>query len=364
MASVTIDHVVKVFPGGVRAVDDVSLEIRDQEFIALLGPSGCGKTTLLRMIAGLEMPTSGVIQIGDRVVNYVPPKDRDVAMVFQNYALYPHWKVKDNITLGLRTRHTPRPVIDERLTDAGALLGVTALFDRMPRQLSGGQQQRVALGRAIVREPKVFLMDEPLSNLDARLRLHMRAELIKLHRRLGTTIIYVTHDQGEAMTMATRVAVMKAGVIHQVDTPLNVYRHPANRYVAAFMGSPEMNFLEATVESEDGSFAVAGNGFRVLLPSERSATLANRAGGRVLLGIRPEELALRPGAGATAALPAVADIVEPIGGRSVVYGVVGDATVVAEVPANDQPKVDEAITFSFDAAKLHAFDLETEEALW
>jgi len=246
MADVTITNVHKFFDG-VHAVNDVSLQIHDREFLVLLGPSGCGKTTLLRMIAGLEAPSAGEIRIGGRLVNFVPPKDRDVAMVFQNYALYPHMDVTDNITLGLRLRHTSKADISRRLDAAMIWLRLDGLLQRMPRQLSGGQQQRVALGRSVVREPLVFLMDEPLSNLDARLRVHTRTELIKLHRRLGATIAYVTHDQSEAMTMATRVAIMRDGVLQQCDTPLAVYRHPANKYVAAFMGNPEMNFLPATV---------------------------------------------------------------------------------------------------------------------
>ena len=252
MTNVAVDHVSKVFPGDVRAVDEVTLDVEDREFLALLGPSGCGKTTLLRLIAGLETPTSGEIRIGDRVVNDTPPKDRDVAMVFQNYALYPHWSVADNITLGLRTRRLPKPAIAQRLADGAAVLNLSALLRRLPRQLSGGQQQRVALGRAMVREPKVFLLDEPLSNLDARLRLHMRTELIKLHRRMETTTVYVTHDQGEAMAMATRVAVMRDGAIEQVGPPMEVYRNPINRYVAGFMGNPEMNFIDGTVTQGRG----------------------------------------------------------------------------------------------------------------
>ena len=262
MTSVAVDRVSKVFPGGVRAVDDVTLDVEDREFLALLGPSGCGKTTLLRLIAGLDTPTSGEIRIGDRVVNDVAPKDRDVAMVFQNYALYPHWCVADNITLGLRTRRFSKTTIAQRLADAAAVLDLSALLRRLPRQLSGGQQQRVALGRAMVREPKVFLLDEPLSNLDARLRLHMRTELIKLHRRMETTTVYVTHDQGEAMAMATRVAVMRDGAIQQVGPPLEVYRNPVNRYVAGFMGNPEMNFIDGTVTKGAQGFALSGPGVR------------------------------------------------------------------------------------------------------
>jgi multiple sugar transport system ATP-binding protein len=242
MAEVRIQRIVKEF-GPVRAVNDVSLTIHDKEFLVLLGPSGCGKTTLLRMIAGLEEPTAGEIFIDDKLVNFTAPKDRDIAMVFQNYALYPHMDVTSNIALGLKLHNTPKQIITARLNEAADWLQLTPLLKRYPRQLSGGQQQRVALGRSVVREPKVFLMDEPLSNLDARLRVNMRTELIKLHRQLGATIVYVTHDQSEAMTMATRVAIMRNGVIQQLAPPLEVYRHPANKYVATFMGNPEMNFI-------------------------------------------------------------------------------------------------------------------------
>jgi len=259
VAEVRIQRIVKAF-GPVRAVNDVSLTIHDREFLVLLGPSGCGKTTLLRMIAGLEEPTAGEIYIDDQLVNFTPPKDRDIAMVFQNYALYPHMDVTRNISLGLKLHKTPRQIIKTRLDEAAEWLQLTPLLDRYPRQLSGGQQQRVALGRSVVREPKVFLMDEPLSNLDARLRVSMRTELIKLHRQLGATIVYVTHDQSEAMTMASRVAIMRGGVIQQLAPPLEVYRHPANKYVATFMGNPEMNFIEVTAER-------TGDAWRLVAPT-------------------------------------------------------------------------------------------------
>src|SRR5512138_944669 len=246
MAGVVYEHVTKQF-GEVKAVNDLTLDIQDKEFLVLVGPSGCGKTTALRLLAGLEEISAGTIFIGDRVVNDVAPKDRDIAMVFQSYALYPHMSVYDNMAFGLRLRKTPKAQIDRRVKEAAGLLGIGELLQRKPKQLSGGQRQRVALGRAIVREPKVFLMDEPLSNLDAKLRVQTRAELIKLHRRLGITTIYVTHDQVEAMTMGDRIAVMNAGIVQQVDTPLNLYNHPANQFVAGFIGSPAMNFFEATV---------------------------------------------------------------------------------------------------------------------
>ncbi|MEA2527712.1 MAG: multiple sugar transport system ATP-binding protein [Thermomicrobiales bacterium] len=363
MANVSVRHVEKVF-GTVRAVNDVSLEIRDREFLVLLGPSGCGKTTLLRMVAGLERPTGGEIYIGDRLVNFTPPKDRDVAMVFQNYALYPHMDVTDNITLGLRLHHTPKGVIGQRLEAAASWLQLSGLLKRMPRQLSGGQQQRVALGRSVVREPKVFLMDEPLSNLDARLRVQMRTELIKLHRRLGATIVYVTHDQSEAMTMATRVAIMRDGVLQQCDAPLTVYRHPANKYVAAFMGNPEMNFLRATVAREEGEWLLTGPTFRVPVPPERGAALARYQGQSVWLGVRPEAISVRPQNGAAGGVPAVVDVVSPMGGNTLVYALAEGETIVADVPSDIEPAVGERITLVLDPAKLHAFDVETEQALW
>jgi multiple sugar transport system ATP-binding protein len=363
MAEVRIEHIVKTF-GPVRAVDDVSLTIRDQEFLVLLGPSGCGKTTLLRMIAGLEEPTSGEISIDGELVNFTPPRDRNIAMVFQNYALYPHMDVTDNITLGLKLHRTPRNAIKSRLAGAAEWLQLSALLDRMPRQLSGGQQQRVALGRAVVREPKVFLMDEPLSNLDARLRVNMRAELIKLHRRLGATIVYVTHDQSEAMTMATRVAIMRNGVLQQLDAPLTVYRHPANKYVAAFMGNPEMNFLRAEIMRDGDRWLLVSPSFRQELPPERWEALSQHASTGVWLGIRPEAIAIRRGANGHGGVPAVVDVVSPMGGNTLVYALVDGETIVADVPSDVEPAVGEQISLVFDPAKVHAFDFESEVTLW
>jgi multiple sugar transport system ATP-binding protein len=363
MANVTIRHVDKRF-GPVHAVNDVSLDIHDEEFLVLLGPSGCGKTTLLRMIAGLETPTSGEIAIGDRVVNFVPPKERDIAMVFQNYALYPHMEVEDNITLGLRLHHTPKAVIKQRLTEATAWLRLDGLLGRTPRQLSGGQQQRVALGRSVVREPKVFLMDEPLSNLDARLRVHMRAELIKLHRRLKATIVYVTHDQSEAMTMATRVAIMRDGVLQQCDAPLQVYRHPVNKYVAAFMGNPEMNFLPVTVQREGEALIFAGETFRVPVPASRKAALEASNQGVYWLGVRPEAISLGRSNGQLGDVGAQVDVVSPMGGNTLVYALVGGETVVADVPSEIEPAVGDRVVMRFDPERIHAFDKTTERALW
>jgi multiple sugar transport system ATP-binding protein len=363
MAEVTITNVHKFFEG-VHAVNDVSLQIHDREFLVLLGPSGCGKTTLLRMIAGLEAPTAGEIRIGGRLVNFVPPKDRDVSMVFQNYALYPHMDVTDNITLGLRLRHTPKQEIGRRLDAAVAWLRLDGLLERMPRQLSGGQQQRVALGRSVVREPLVFLMDEPLSNLDARLRVHTRTELIKLHRRLGATIAYVTHDQSEAMTMATRVAIMRDGVLQQCDTPLTVYRHPANKYVAAFMGNPEMNFLPATVVHEDGDWLLVGTTFRINAPPKRSEILAKYSGRTIWLGMRPEAIAIMPSDSTEIGMPAVIDVVSPMGANTLVFALVEGETIVADVSSDLEPSVGDHVTLTIDPTRIHAFDQETERALW
>src|SRR5512136_2970760 len=262
MASVTFDHVYKRF-GDVVAVNDLNIEVADKEFVVFVGPSGCGKTTSLRLLAGLEEISEGTISIGDRLVNDVPPKDRDIAMVFQSYALYPHMSVYDNMAFGLKLRKTPKAEIDKKVKEAAEILGISQLLDRKPKQLSGGQRQRVAVGRAIVRDPKVFLFDEPLSNLDAKLRVQTRAEISKLHMRLGTTFIYVTHDQMEAMTMGTRIAVMKDGLLQQIDTPQALYDHPNNVFVAGFIGSPAMNFLPATVSRRDGIATLAGAGFEM-----------------------------------------------------------------------------------------------------
>ncbi len=288
MAEVVLENVIKVYPGGVRAVDNVSLGIADREFIVLVGPSGCGKSTTLRMVAGLEEITSGRIRIGDRVVNDVAPKDRDIAMVFQNYALYPHMSVYKNMAFGLKLRRVPKKEIDEKVRAAAKMLGIETLLDRKPRQLSGGQRQRVAVGRAIVRTPKAFLFDEPLSNLDAKLRVEMRAELKRLHRRLATTTLYVTHDQEEAMTLGDRVVVMKDGSVQQCASPLEVYESPVNRFVAGFVGTPPMNFLSGRVLGEGGHLCFDVGSNRLGLPDRFRPLLAGREGQQMMLGIRPE----------------------------------------------------------------------------
>ncbi|CAN5576294.1 sn-glycerol-3-phosphate ABC transporter ATP-binding protein UgpC [soil metagenome] len=363
MAEVNIQNIVKTF-GPIRAVDDVSLTIRDREFLVLLGPSGCGKTTLLRMIAGLEEPTSGEIFIDDKLVNFTPPKDRDISMVFQNYALYPHMDVTNNITLGLRLHKTPKDTIKARLANAASWLQLSSLLDRTPRQLSGGQQQRVALGRSVVREPKVFLMDEPLSNLDARLRVNMRTELIKLHRQLGATIVYVTHDQSEAMTMATRVAIMRNGVLQQLDAPLKVYRQPANKYVATFMGNPEMNFLEAGIARDGEDWVLTGATFRQKLPAGRGEALPKQNGRGLWLGVRPEAISIVSESDRDDGIPAIIDVVSPMGGNTLVYAIVDGETLVADVSSDVEPSVGDKVRLVLDPTRIHAFDRESELALW
>jgi multiple sugar transport system ATP-binding protein len=370
MARVALAGVRKVYDNGFVAVENATFDIRDGELMVLVGPSGCGKSTLLRMIAGLETVTSGTITIGDRVVNdvepkqrdvamvfqrsdhtphnpvHIPPKQRDIAMVFQNYALYPHMSVYDNMAFGLKLRHLSKEEIDERVRRAASMLGLEKVLDRKPRQLSGGQRQRVALGRALVREPAAFLLDEPLSNLDAKLRLQTRAEIARLHQRLTATMIYVTHDQIEAMTLGERIVVLDAGRIQQIDTPLNLYRHPANRFVAGFIGSPPMNFIEGRIE--DGRFVA--NDASIALPIRPSAKR-----GAVVLGIRPEHIMIgRNGTSATFTL----DLIEPVGNEVFVYASAGGNQIVARVPPQDMPQIGKPINLTFDPASLHFFDPE------
>src|SRR5512136_780992 len=289
MASVTFDHVYKRF-GDVVAVNDLNIEVADKEFVVFVGPSGCGKTTSLRLLAGLEEISEGTISIGDRVVNDVPPKDRDIAMVFQSYALYPHMSVYDNMAFGLKLRKVPKAEIDKKVKEAAEILGIGALLDRKPRQLSGGQRQRVAVGRAIVRNPKVFLFDEPLSNLDAKLRVETRANINKLHQQLQTTFIYVTHDQVEAMTMASRIAVISKGILQQIDSPQNLYDHPDNLFVAGFIGSPSMNFFNTKLVRGDGKMFVDGDAFKVEVPEANKQAYSNYVNKPVIMGIRPEDI--------------------------------------------------------------------------
>ena len=359
MASVTFDHVSKRFAGGTLAVKDFSLDVKDTEFMVLVGPSGCGKSTCLRMLAGLEEISEGEIRIGDRPVNDVPPRDRDIAMVFQSYALYPHMTVFDNLAFGLRMRGTPRDDIQRRVNDAANILELGPLLKRKPRQLSGGQRQRVALGRAIVREPQAFLLDEPLSNLDAKLRVQTRIELQKQHRALHATFIYVTHDQVEAMTMGDRIAVMRDGVLQQVAPPREIYDHPANMYVAGFIGSPTMNFIPVTVQ---GTTAKA-SGFEVQLP---------RAPGveKAVLGVRPEAMtdSLRGAAQAASpngesGLDMKVEVTEILGADQFVYGVVGQDSAIARV--DPQMKVDpgDRLRLLLDTRRLHLFDPATGNSI-
>jgi multiple sugar transport system ATP-binding protein len=363
MASVKLVNLTKRFPG-VVAVDSVNLEIMDKEFMVLVGPSGCGKTTCLRMVAGLEEATDGEIRIGERVVNDVSPKDRDIAMVFQNYALYPHMSVYENMAFGLKLRKVPREEIARRVAEASEMLGIDALLKRRPKELSGGQRQRVAVGRAIVREPAVFLMDEPLSNLDAKLRVQTRAELIKLHRRLGITTIYVTHDQVEAMTMGDRICVMKDGVIQQLDTPLEIYRYPANRFVAGFIGSPPMNFLNATIEGDASGVYAKTSGFRCRFDDERSEKLRPYVGKEVTLGLRPSDIFDKDLAIIEASpentVTLLVEVVEPMGAESVLYVKCGDDDLVASMDSSTSAKENENLEVIIDMAKAHVFDKETE----
>jgi len=348
----------------VHAVKDVNLHIRDKEFMVLVGPSGCGKSTTLRMVAGLEEITGGEIVIGDRVVNDLPPKDRDIAMVFQNYALYPHMSVYDNMAFGLKMRKFPKPEIAKRVQDAAEILGIQELLKRKPRQLSGGQRQRVAVGRAIVRHPQVFLFDEPLSNLDAKLRVQMRVELKKLHDRLETTAIYVTHDQVEAMTLGDRVVVMKDGWIQQVGEPLELYGKPANRFVAGFIGSPAMNFADVTINETAGALVAEATGFRIHVPPGQHPTLKPYKGQRVTLGIRPEDIHVAGGADSPQhTFDAVVDVVEPLGSEILLDVKAGTNTLVARVEPTVRAKVHEHVKLAMNPERLHFFYAKTEQAI-
>jgi len=368
MASVTLKNVYKVYPGGVTAVSDFNLDIADKEFIVLVGPSGCGKSTTLRMVAGLEEITEGELYIGDKLMNDVAPKDRDIAMVFQNYALYPHMTVYDNMAFGLKLRKTPKAEIDRRVKEAARILDIEHLLNRKPKALSGGQRQRVALGRAIVREPKVFLMDEPLSNLDAKLRVQMRTEIIKLHNRLQTTFIYVTHDQTEAMTMGTRIVVMKDGFIQQVDTPQNLYDYPVNLFVAGFIGSPQMNFIDVTlVKEDDGVYAVFGEN-KIKVPEGKVKKLKDPSyiGKEVIMGIRPEdlhdeEIFLQSAVDST--VKAYVEVVELMGSETYLYLNVSGVNVIARVDPRSTARAGDTIKIALDTNRLHFFDKETEETI-
>jgi multiple sugar transport system ATP-binding protein len=366
MSNVILKNVVKRY-GSVTAVDNLSIEIADREFAVLVGSSGCGKTTALRMIAGLETATSGEIYIGDICVNDMPPKDRDIAMVFQNYALYPHMNVRDNMGFGLKIRNMNKKDIDARVEEAADILGIQALLARKPKELSGGQRQRVAVGRAIVRKPKVFLFDEPLSNLDAKLRVAMRAEISKLHRRLGATIIYVTHDQVEAMTMADRIFIMHNGALQQSGAPMEVYRQPVNRFVAGFIGSPAMNFITSKVTLEDGAMFIDAGGFRVQAPGAFHARLEPYIGRPVIFGVRPEDLSLHDAAKGTGngnLISAHADVVETLGSEIFIHLTCEAQSIVARMEAPDcPPTVGQMLEVELKMAKTHIFDTETSRAI-
>jgi multiple sugar transport system ATP-binding protein len=366
VASVRLEHVKKVYAGNVVAVQSLDLEVKDHEFVVLVGPSGCGKSTTLRMIAGLEELTEGNIFIEDALVNDIPPKDRDIAMVFQNYALYPHMSVYENLAFGLKLRKFPKQEIEQRVREAASILGIQDLLDRKPKALSGGQRQRVAVGRAIVRKPKVFLFDEPLSNLDAKLRVQMRTEITKLHHRLDATMIYVTHDQTEAMTMADRIVLMKDGFVQQIDDPLGMYNRPVNKFVAGFVGSPSMNFFEGTIE-RDGALAFVEDGSKSSwqLPAQFDSRLIPFAGKRIVLGLRPEDVALDTHSAADHAKIAVkvlVEVVEPMGNEILLYfkTTPEGRQFIARIGTEYTPKVGSTLSMEFDLTKGHFFDAQTE----
>ncbi|MCX7015581.1 MAG: sn-glycerol-3-phosphate ABC transporter ATP-binding protein UgpC [Candidatus Sumerlaeota bacterium] len=366
MARVLLQNVSKVFPGNVKAVDNMTLEIQDREFLVLVGPSGCGKSTTLRMVAGLEEITNGEVYIGERLVNDVPPKDRDIAMVFQNYALYPHMTVEKNMAFGLKLRKFPKAEIDKRVREAAQILGIEDLLQRKPKALSGGQRQRVAVGRAIVRKPKVFLFDEPLSNLDAKLRVQMRTEISKLHQRLQSTMIYVTHDQTEAMTMGDRIVVMKDGLVQQIDEPVQLYDHPKNRFVAGFIGSPPMNFFDGVIRKEDGGLVFDEGKIKAPVPPSKAGALAKFLDKPVVFGIRPENIndpRYTSAEGPAARVEARVEVIEPMGSELYLYLTTGKSPFIARVEAHVTSEVDEMKELIFDMEKCHFFDAQTEEVV-
>ena len=365
MASVTYDHVYKRFDD-IVAVNDLNLVIEDKEFLVLVGPSGCGKSTALRVLAGLEDITEGTLKIGDRVVNDIAPKDRDIAMVFQSYALYPHMSVYDNMAFGLKLRNYPKDQIEDRVNNAAEILGIKPLLDRKPRQLSGGQRQRVALGRAIVRDPQVFLLDEPLSNLDAKLRVQTRAEITKLHQRLETTFIYVTHDQVEAMTMASRIAVMNYGVLMQVDSPQNLYDHPENLFVAGFIGSPAMNFFDAELVQDGKDVLVKTDAFSVKVPEDRRDIFKVHVGKPVVFGLRPEDIHdpdFAPPRIIAQTVEAQVDLTELMGNEIFLFMKSGASEYVARVDPRTSYKMGDQVTMAFNMDNMHIFDKETEQVI-
>jgi multiple sugar transport system ATP-binding protein len=368
MASLSLKHINKAYPNGFEAVKDFNLEIEDKEFVIFVGPSGCGKSTTLRMVAGLEDITSGELWIGDKMVNDVEPKDRDIAMVFQNYALYPHMTVYDNMAFGLKLRKVPKDQIDKMVREAAKILDLEALLDRKPKALSGGQRQRVAMGRAIVRSPKVFLMDEPLSNLDAKLRGQMRIEISKLHQRLQATIIYVTHDQTEAMTLGTRIVVMKDGIVQQVDSPQNLYDKPCNKFVAGFIGAPQMNLVDATVGKAGSGVTLTFDGNTITLPEEKGKVLDQKGyvGKTVTLGIRPEDLHDEEAylkASPDSVFSATVRVYELLGAEVYLYFDLQETNCTARVNPRTTARPGDTIRLAMDLSKVHVFDKETEQVV-
>jgi multiple sugar transport system ATP-binding protein len=363
MARVQFRNVYKKF-GDVTAVNDLSIEVEDKEFLVLVGPSGCGKTTSLRCIAGLEEASSGEISIGEQVVNEIPPKDRDIAMVFQSYALYPHMTVFDNMAFGLKLRKMPKPEIQKRVENAAKILDIQELLERKPRELSGGQRQRVALGRAIVREPKVFLFDEPLSNLDAKLRVQMRKEISKLHKKLNTTFVYVTHDQVEAMTMGTKIAVMNFGVLQQMDTPQKLYEEPANKFVAGFIGSPSMNFFLSKIIEKKGKLMIETGDFTVEIPKQKNEIYKRFVDKPVIFGIRPEDIhnpKFAPIGIEACVIDCKVDLLELMGDEIYAYLVTGNHDFVARVDSRTKFTLGESVQVAFDMSRMHIFDPEVDQ---
>ncbi len=368
MASISLQHLNKTYPNGFEAVKDFNLDVADKEFVIFVGPSGCGKSTTLRMIAGLEDITSGECYIDGKLVNDVEPKDRDIAMVFQNYALYPHMTVYDNMAFGLKLRKVPKDEIDKAVREAARTLDLEPLLDRKPKALSGGQRQRVAMGRAIVRKPKVFLMDEPLSNLDAKLRGQMRVEISKLHQRLGATIIYVTHDQTEAMTLGSRIAVMNAGIVQQMDSPQKLYDEPCNAFVAGFIGSPQMNFIDAACSVEGEKVSLIAGPAAIELPPEKARKLIDGeyAGKTVILGIRPEDVHDDPEfieQHQNTIIEATVRVYEMLGAEVNLYFDYEGASMTARVDPRTTARNGDAVKFALDPSRIHVFDKETEETI-
>ncbi len=366
MAQVSLRGVSKVFAGNVKAVDNISLGVENKEFIVLVGPSGCGKSTTLRMIAGLETATSGDIFLADKRINDMPPKDRDIAMVFQNYALYPHMTIYENMSFGLKLRHYPKSEINRRVTEAADILGLMKLLNRRPRALSGGERQRAAVGRAIVRKPLVFLFDEPLSNLDAKLRVQMRTEINKLHIRLQTTMIYVTHDQTEAMTMGDRIAVLQAGFLQQLDDPITVYDHPVNKFVAGFIGSPPMNFMAGRIIKKDGRLYFNEGRIEVKLVKDMFKKMTPYIDKEVIFGLRSEDIydkLFLSDAPPENIVRVTCEVVEPMGSEVYLHLNTGRHTFIARVGAHDRPQVNQDIELVFDMSKIHFFDKKTEKTI-